>query len=108
MCTDFEGGEQTAIAEDKFLIQPHKSFSLNFATSALASLRFPEKTSFQQWLNPAQARHVESDETMTEYAEHGEDDAGMGRVRMALVRLGCRVNLDAPSTVSCHGPWRKD
>jgi hypothetical protein len=29
-----------------------------------------------------------------------DEDAGMGRVRMALVRMGCRVNLDAPNTVS--------
>lgn len=33
-----------------------------------------------------------------------DEDAGMGRVRMALVRMGCRVNLDAPNTVSFFVP----
>ena len=30
-----------------------------------------------------------------------DDDAGMGRMRMAMVKMGCKVNLDAPNTVSC-------
>jgi len=38
-----------------------------------------------------------------------DEDAGMGKVRMALVKMGCRVNLDAPNTVSSGScPIRKE
>lgn len=97
------GGIHTTVPEDMMIMQPHKSFSLNLATYALTSLRLPDTSSFRKWL--ATPEHdPDSDDTMTEDPQmmgDGTDfDAGMGKIRMMLVKLGCRVNLDAPNTVS--------
>jgi hypothetical protein len=97
------GGIRTTVPEDMMVMQPHKSFSLNLATYALTSLRLPDTSSFRRWLEPGQA---DSDDTITEDpqmmldGDPTDDDAGMGKIRMTFVKLGCRVNLDAPNTVS--------
>lgn len=85
------------------IMQQHKSFSINLATFALTSLRLPDTLGFRNWLQPPEPT---SEDTLTDLPdERGvddtDDDAGMGKIRMTLVRLGCRVNLDAPNTVSC-------
>lgn len=86
-------------------MQPHKSFSVNLATYALTSLRLPDTSSFRKWYQQPLEVEIGSDDTATE--DHGRtvdgadyNDAGMGKIRMMLVKLGCRVNLDAPNTVS--------
>ena len=82
-------------------MQPHKTFSVNLANFALTSLRLPDTSSFRNWLSPPVP---DSDDTVTEdqlrLIDDTDEDAGMGKVRMMLVKLGCRVNLDAPNTVS--------
>lgn len=87
------------------IMQAHKSFSFNLATYALTSLRLPDTSSFRRWLAPPE-RDPDSDDTATEDPQMMDDgsgfDAGMGKIRMMLVKLGCRVNLDAPNTVSSN------
>lgn len=41
-----------------------------------------------------------ADEEGDEDEYPGEDGAGMGEVRLSLLKLGCRVNVDAPMAVS--------
>lgn len=43
-----------------------------------------------------------ADEEGDEDEYPGEDGAGMGEVRLSLLKLGCRVNVDAPMAVSSN------
>jgi hypothetical protein len=65
---------------------------------AITTLKLPDVETFRHWMY-----NHSSDDTATDSEGpmmRKDEDAGMGRVRMALVKMGCRVNLDAPNTVS--------
>ena len=40
------------------------------------------------------------DEGSSEVNGEAEDGAGMGQLRLSLLKMGCRVNVDAPYAVS--------
>lgn len=40
------------------------------------------------------------DEMADRYGYHQEKGAGMGKIRLSLVKLGCYMNVDAPVAVS--------
>jgi hypothetical protein len=73
---------------------------------AITTLKLPDVDAFKHWL----LNHPSSDDTATEvegadsavtrFAGGKDEDAGMGKIRMAMVKMGCKVNLDAPNTVS--------
>jgi hypothetical protein len=70
---------------------------------AITTLKLPNTETFKYWLvNHSSTLNHSSDDTAASHdiRLRKDEDAGMGRVRMALVRMGCRVNLDAPNTVS--------
>jgi hypothetical protein len=70
---------------------------------AITTLKLPNTETFKYWLvNHSSMLNHSSDDTATasDIQLRKDEDAGMGRVRMALVKMGCRVNLDATNTVS--------
>ena len=81
-------------------LQPFRTFQTSSATYSLASVRLPSR-------NPIVTRAEEEStlasgqDEMTGTLEYVEENgAGMGKMRLSLVKLGCYVNVDAPSAVS--------
>jgi DNA mismatch repair protein MSH5 len=79
---------------------PFKQFLLGSASYHLASAKLPDKSA------PIVQNHPSSDEAGDEDQDHADygytEDraAGMGKVRLSMVKLGCWVNIDAPAAVS--------
>ncbi|GFZ44458.1 LOW QUALITY PROTEIN: hypothetical protein JCM24511_02180 [Saitozyma sp. JCM 24511] len=79
---------------------PFKQFLLGSASYHLASARLPDASS-----------HPPSDETRNEDQDHADygytEDraAGMGKVRLSMVKLGCWVNVDAPAAAGGKLGW---
>jgi hypothetical protein len=73
---------------------------------SITTLKLPDVIAFRHWLSnrpePSSddTTAVTATEDMSMVGGRKDDDAGMGRVRMAMVKMGCKVNLDAPNTVS--------
>jgi hypothetical protein len=73
---------------------------------SITTLKLPDVIAFRHWLSnrPEPSSDDTTAVTATEDTSmvggRKDDDAGMGRVRMAMVKMGCKVNLDAPNTVS--------
>jgi hypothetical protein len=89
--------------EEVISIQSSNVFNRSHAMWAITTLKLPNTETFKYWLvNHSSMLNHSSDDTATsnDIQLRKDEDAGMGRVRMALVRMGCRVNLDAPNTVS--------
>jgi hypothetical protein len=87
--------------DETLSIQPAKVFGRPHATWSITTLKLPETAAFRDWVN----KDPSSDDTATDaYAQtqaaQKDADAGLGRVRMAMIRMGCKVNLDAVNTVS--------
>jgi len=94
--------------EEVISIQSSNVFNRSHAMWAITTLKLPNTETFKYWLvNHSSMLNHSSDDTATsnDVQLRKDEDAGMGRVRMALVRMGCRVNLDAPNTVSCLPPF---
>jgi hypothetical protein len=96
--------------EEVISIQSSNVFNRSHAMWAITTLKLPNTETFKYWLvNHSSMLNHSSDDTATsnDIQLRKDEDAGMGRVRMALVRMGCRVNLDATNTVSfvLHAPW---
>jgi len=86
--------------EEVLSIQSSSVFNRSHAMWAITTLKLPDIEAFRYWMG-----QQSSDDTVTASGTEvsimkKDEDAGMGRVRMALVKMGCRVNLDAPNTVS--------
>lgn len=67
---------------------PQREFQHTMAQYRLANVRLPHNEA---------VLHVEEGE------EVGEEDAtgaGLGRMRLSLLKMGCRVNVDAPCSVN--------
>jgi hypothetical protein len=89
--------------EEVISIQSSNVFNRSHAMWAITTLKLPNTETFKYWLvNHSSMLNHSSDDTAASNDIHlrKDEDAGMGRVRMALVIMGCRVNLDAPNTVS--------
>lgn len=87
--------------EEVISIQSHTVFNRSHAMWAITTLKLPDIEAFRYWMGQ-QSSYDTVTATGTEISTLKKDeDAGLGRVRMALVKMGCRVNLDAPNTVSC-------
>ena len=82
-------------------IQSSNVFNRSHAMWAITTLKLPDPEAFKHWMF-----NHSSDGTATssDMQLRKDEDAGMGRVSMALVKMGCRVNLDAPNTVSSDFP----
>jgi len=65
---------------------------------ALSAIKLPDVSAFKYWLQNRPEPEEGSDDTLIDHMGIG-GDAGMGR-RMAMVKMGCRVNFDAVNTVS--------
>ncbi|CAK9786983.1 unnamed protein product [Cutaneotrichosporon oleaginosum] len=108
--------------------QPHKILVSNHAPDSLVAVidefcaEHPDTTSVglpprefhhalaQYQLANVRLRHdtrevLDDEGEVVGYAELEEDDsgAGLGRVRLSLLKMGCRVNVDAPNGVSAAG-----
>jgi hypothetical protein len=70
---------------------------------AITTLKLPDINAFKHWMahQTGSSNALTATDTVEGSMVRKDEDAGMGRVRMALVKMGCRVNLDAPNTVSC-------
>jgi hypothetical protein len=89
--------------EEVISIQSSNVFNRSHAMWAITTLKLPNTETFKYWLvNHSSMLNHSSDDTATasDIQLRKDEDAGMGRVRMALVKMGCRVNLDATNTVS--------
>lgn len=92
------GEEKGLDIDDTLNIKQSRFFQIRHAQYALTSLRLPQKNgNFDPWQDRKQTPEAESD-VWNPHNDNGRD-AGMGKVRMALVKLGCRVNMDSPNTV---------
>ena len=91
--------------EEVISIQSSNVFNRSHAMWAITTLKLPDPEAFKHWMY-----NHSSDDTATtgDMQLRKDEDAGMGRVRMALVKMGCRVNLDAPNTVSSDFPKLSD
>lgn len=91
------GQERAMGPEEVISIQSSNVFNRSHAMWAITTLKLPDVDAFRHWMF-----NHSSDDTATDRSlvVRKDEDAGMGRVRMALVKMGCRVNLDAPNTVS--------
>lgn len=73
---------------------------------SITTLKLPDVNAFRHWLTDrpdpsSDDTAAGTDDTSgTGTGVRKDDDAGMGRMRMAMVKMGCKVNLDAPNTVS--------
>lgn len=82
---------------------------------SITTLKLPDVNAFRHWLtnrpDPSSddTAAVTDDTSGTGTGVRKDDDAGMGRMRMAMVKMGCKVNLDAPNTVSYLNlaSWRR-
>jgi hypothetical protein len=87
--------------DEALSIQPAKIFGRPHATWSLTTLKLPEATSFRSWAyNDPNSDDTATDAHEQSQAAQKDADAGLGRVRMAMIRMGCNVNLDAANTVS--------
>jgi hypothetical protein len=84
--------------EEVISIQSSNVFNRSHAMWAITTLKLPDPEAFKYWM----CNHSSDDTVPVSDVQlvRKDEDAGMGRVRMALVKMGCRVNLDAPNTVS--------
>lgn len=78
---------------------PAREFHHTLAQYKLANVRLPRNESALQREDGEDG--VRADE---ELGEEGGDEydqgAGLGRMRLSLLKMGCRVNVDAPCAVS--------
>jgi hypothetical protein len=83
--------------EEVISIQSSNVFNRSHAMWAITTLKLPDPEAFKYWMCK---RSSDDTAPVSDIQLRKDEDAGMGRVRMALVKMGCRVNLDAPNTVS--------
>jgi len=101
----FLGAENTAAERQ---LQPFKTFSLGPATHQMASIRLPDMaTLIKPSAVPLSKASTEEErqrdeEVFAKYGYGDDEGAGMGKLRLNLVKLGCWVNVDAPLAVSCQ------
>jgi DNA mismatch repair protein MSH5 len=74
-------------------------FKLNFATNTLSHVVLPDTGVLVPRLR-GQAVGGGDDEDAPDDGGHGDPTAGMGHIRLSLVKLGCWVNVYAPAAVS--------
>jgi DNA mismatch repair protein MSH5 len=93
--------------QTKLRALPHTNYTHTMATYHLAGVRLPHGgavvaagDSDLSWSDSGRGGGgaVPSDGSNT---GEGDDGAGMGRLRLSLLKMGCRVNVDAPYAVSC-------
>ncbi|KAK8844830.1 hypothetical protein IAR55_006680 [Kwoniella newhampshirensis] len=86
----------------ELLLLPFKSCTARSAALNLASIRLPDRSSPFQ---PVASSPADDDDSGAIPNEEGvnDNDAGMGQVRLSLVKLGCWVNLAAPLAVIATG-----
>lgn len=82
----------------------HNQFTHTMATYHLAAVRLPRNGVVTQtqvsWSDSGRGGRSLDDDTI-EGHDADEEGAGMGRLRLSLLKMGCRVNVDAPYAVSC-------
>lgn len=87
-CSDgLTTGQQTG---SRFSVLPARQFSVALGSYNVAKVRLPGQTD--------RARPEQPDIPGLQVSEQ---DAGMGQIRLALMKMGCRVNVDATNAVSC-------
>ncbi|ORY26954.1 putative meiotic recombination-related protein, partial [Naematelia encephala] len=91
----------------KLFIQSFNSFTLGNAYNAISSTRLPDR-SIPITSDPASSPSgFEEDESASQVQQDRgyvqEKGAGLGKMRLALVKLGCWVNVNAPAAVCATG-----
>lgn len=82
---------------------PAKKFQHSSALYYVSSIRLPrEQRALSEW-SVSQGDPGLLDEESVDFA-HGELDHGMGKMRLSLLKMGCRVNVHAPFAVSFVAP----
>lgn len=92
-----------------FELQPHKTFAQSHAILRLSELELDaqhpaltvESSGLKQSV-PALSRTSDDEEEPDRFAKYrqGDDEfAGMGKIRLTMVKLGCWVNVHAPRAV---------
>ncbi|KAK1921135.1 muts domain V-domain-containing protein [Papiliotrema laurentii] len=96
-----------------FELQPHKTFAQSHAILRLSELELDaqhpaltvESSGLEQSV-PALSRTSDDEEEPDRFAKYrqGDDEfAGMGKIRLTMVKLGCWVNVHAPRAISAAG-----
>ncbi|RXK37395.1 hypothetical protein M231_05382 [Tremella mesenterica] len=80
-----------------YFIDAHKSYTAGRAGYTLSRLRLPDRSQpSQPHFPPSCPTTLESSQILMEGRYQEE---GMGQVRLAIVKLGCWVNVDAPGAI---------
>lgn len=86
--------------KSKIILQVHASFSDRQTVSALSQARLADEDASALPRAPPDP-HSDGDTAITaDDHDDGAEDVGLGKMRMALLKLGCRVNMEAPASVS--------
>lgn len=89
----------TSYPATKLVLLPSKKFQHAAALYYVSAIRLPrEQRAISEW-SVSQGDPALLDEESEDFA-HEELDHGMGKMRLSLLKMGCRVNVHAPFAVS--------